>query len=584
MQSIIAVICKNCGLKIWVPAIIQGETGYCFHCRQPIVVPNLSNDASLRIEFKPGDCIDDRYVIENMIGKGGMGCVYKARDELLDEVVALKFIKPNYLRSPRAAQLFIKEAQLARRLRHENVVAVHDVSYTNEGLLFLSMEYLEGQSLRNMLRKLRIERRFLPIRIAIQFTLQILQALEYAHRWVTHRDLKPENIMVVPGEKIKVLDFGLAIAVEESINQVTQPSLTPSQNYPTSLHNQPISSTSHRSSSQEQTILGTYEYASPEQKKKWTTDARSDLYTVGLILYELLSLRSPLDKYVPLMQARNDVSPSINEVLNKALAENREDRWQTARDFRLALEKSFGDSYSEKTVNIIISSKTSHSVSTQNMAFMEGGYFLMGNNAVSEEAPEEEVYVEPFWIDIYPVTVAEYKKYIEETGAPLPRFWHDPMLNGPEQPIVGVTWFEANAYAQWAGKMLPSEKEWEFTARGKENRKYPWGNTPPDTIHANFNDYLGMPSIVTMHEEGKTPEGVYDLAGNVMEWTRDYYLFYSIVRKQPDTVPNPPLRTVRGGCWKSSPTEITCTARKGLFPESQLNTVGFRCVLPAKKV
>ena len=560
MQPIIAVICKSCGLKIWVPAVVQGKTSYCFNCRQPIVVPNMGNETSLRIEFHEGDRVDDRYIIQGIIGKGGMGYVYKAHDELLDEVVALKFLHPNLLKTPKAGQLFIKEAQLARRLRHENIVAVHDVAYTNEGFLFLSMEYLEGQSLRNMLRKQRIDRQFLPIRIAIQFTLQILQALEYAHRWVTHRDLKPENVMVLPGEKIKVLDFGLAIAVEESISHA------------------------NTSSSQEQNVVGTYAYASPEQKKKWPSDTRADLYTVGLILYELLSLRSPVDPYVPLLQTRNDISPSINDVLNKALAEDREDRWQTARDFRLALEQSFESSYKDKSIHIITSSESKESISTENMVFMEGGYFLMGNNAVPEESPEEEVFVEPFWIDIYPVTVAEYKKYIEATSAQLPRYWYDPMLNGSDQPIVGISWFEANAYAQWAGKMLPSEKEWEFAARGKENRKYPWGNVPPDTIHCNFNDYLGMPSIVTMHEEGKTPEGVYDLAGNVMEWTRDYYLPYSIARSHPETVPNPPLRALRGGCWNSGPEAITCTARKGLFPESRLNTIGFRCVIPAKKM
>lgn len=561
MQPIIAVICKSCGLKIWVPAAVHGKTSYCFNCHQPVVVPNMGGESSFRIEFKEGDRVDDRYVIESIIGKGGMGFVYKARDELLDEIVALKFLHPSLLRTPRAGQLFIKEAQLARRLRHDNIVAVHDVAYTNEGFLFLSMEYLEGQSLRNMLRKLRIDRKFLPVRIAIEFALQILQALEYAHRWVSHRDLKPENVMILPGEKIKVLDFGLAIAVEESISQ-TNSNMTPSQ---------------------QQQVIGTYAYAAPEQKKKWVTDTRADLYTVGLILYELLSLRSPIDPYVPLMQARNDVSPSINEVLNKALTEDREDRWQTARDFRLALEKSFKSSYMNKSVNIITSSDKKDSVSKENMVFMEGGYFLMGNNTVREEAPEEEVFVEPFWIDIYPVTVAEYKKYIEATGAPLPRYWYDPMLNGSDQPIVGVSWFEANAYAQWAGKMLPSEKEWEFTARGKENRKYPWGNTPPDSIHCNFNDYLGMPSIVTMHEEGKTPDGVYDLAGNVMEWTRDYFLPYPVARNHPETIPNPPLRTLRGGCWNSGPEGITCTARKGLFPETKINTVGFRCVILEKK-
>lgn len=560
MQPIITVICKSCGLKIWVPSAVQGKQGYCFNCHQPIVVPMSSNEVSPHIEFKTGDRVNDRYAIETLIGKGGMGYVYKARDELIDETVALKFLHPNLVNAPKAGQLFIKEAQLVRRLRHDNIIAVHDIDWTNEGFLFFSMEYLEGQSLRQMLRKYRIENRFLPIRIAVQFTLQILQALEYAHRWVTHRDLKPENVMVLPGEKIKVLDFGLALAVEESIAQMSD----------------------NGSSKEQQQVIGTYAYASPEQKKKWGADMRADLYTVGLILYEMLTLRSPIDPYVPLMKVRSDVSPSINDVLNKALKEDREDRWQTARDFRLALEQSFESSYMEEVINITTVS-TGGSVSTEKMVFLEGGYFLMGNNAVREEAPEEEVFVEPFWMDIYPVTVADYKKYIEATNAPLPRYWYDPMFNGPDQPIVGISWFEASSYAQWAGKMLPSEKEWEFAARGKENRKYPWGNTPPDTLHCNFQNYLGMPSIVTMHEEGCTPEGIYDLAGNVREWTRDYFLPYPIARNHPDTVPNPPLRVVRGGCWNSSAEEVSCTARKGLFPESRLNTVGFRCILPVSK-
>ncbi|MCX8063676.1 MAG: bifunctional serine/threonine-protein kinase/formylglycine-generating enzyme family protein [Candidatus Hydrogenedentes bacterium] len=558
MQPIVPVICKSCGLRIWVPAIVQGKKSVCFHCGSTIVVPVMGMDVSLHIQFKPGERVDDRYLIVEIVGKGGMGFVFKAKDELLDETVALKFLHPNLLSTPRAAQLFIKEAQIARRLRHENIVAVHDVDWTNEGFLFLSMEFLEGQSLRNLIRKHRIERKYIPVRIAVEFTLQILKALEYAHRWVTHRDLKPENVMVLPGENIKVLDFGLALAVEESISQ------------------------SSEGAGQKQSV-GTYAYSAPEQKKKWPVDTRADLYGVGLILYELLTLRSPLDPYVPLLDERSDVSPSIDRVLSKALAEDREDRWQTAKEFREALEESFRSSYEEKIIHIITNSVSNVEVSTENMVFLEGGYFLMGNNSVKEEAPEEEVYVDPFWIDIYPVTVAQYRKYIEATGAPLPRYWYDPMLNGPDQPIVGISWLEASAYANWAGKMLPSEKEWEFAARGKENRRYPWGNTPPDTIHCNFNGYLGMPSIVTMHEEGKTPDGVYDLAGNVYEWTRDYFLPYTIARTRPDTVPTPPLRTVRGGCWNSKADEVTCTARKGMFPETRINTIGFRCVIPISK-
>jgi serine/threonine-protein kinase len=129
-----------------------------------------SNEVSPHIEFKTGDRVNDRYAIETLIGKGGMGYVYKARDELIDETVALKFLHPNLVNAPKAGQLFIKEAQLVRRLRHDNIIAVHDIDWTNEGCLFFSMEYLEGQSLRQMLRKYRIKIGFCLYEIAVQFT------------------------------------------------------------------------------------------------------------------------------------------------------------------------------------------------------------------------------------------------------------------------------------------------------------------------------------------------------------------------------------------------------------------------------
>jgi len=192
------------------------------------------------------------------------------------------------------------------------------------------------------------------------------------------------------------------------------------------------------------------------------------------------------------------------------------------------------------------------------------------------------VEVAPFWIDRYLVTVEEYAAFVEETGAPEPRFWRDNRYNGGNQPVIGVSWDQAMAYAKWAGKKLPTEAQWEFAARGQENRRYPWGNLPPDSTLANFNDFLGMPSIVSMHDDGQTPDGVYDLAGNVMEWTLDPFVPYAMLRNNPDQASAAPRRTVRGGSFSSPPEELQSYYRKGLFPESQLITTGFRCVAPAK--
>ena len=173
---------------------------------------------------------------------------------------------------------------------------------------------------------------------------------------------------------------------------------------------------------------------------------------------------------------------------------------------------------------------------------------------------------------------------MKATGQPEPKFWRDPEFNGPRQPVSGVTLDDALAYAQWAGKTLPTEHQWEFVARGRENRSYPWGSLEPDTTLCNFGDYLGMPSIVTMHERGVTPEAVFDLAGNVFEWTLGYFVPYTSIIEGRQSVESEPRRVVRGGSWHSPPGELRNTFRKGLFRESQLATVGFRCALNASEI
>jgi len=508
------------------------------------------------LQFELGDRIADRYVIEQHVGKGGMGVVYRAHDTLVDETVALKFMNPKLLKTSKGKRLFIQEAQIARRLRHENIVAVHDVSWTNEGILYLSMEFAEGKSLREFLRKQRQDRNYVDVRLCVTFVTQILRALENAHRTVIHRDIKPENLILLAGERIKVLDFGLAKAVQEEFLK-------------TDLDEQKSNQ-----------VIGTLAYAAPEQRLRRSVDPRTDIYAVGLVFHELLTLRTPMDEPVTVPQVREDVAPSLIQVLKKAVYEEKEQRWQTAREFRRALEGAFNESYRRLTERVEISTDRG-AVSTDKMVFMEGGNFIMGNNALRESAPEEEVYVAPFWIDAYPVTVQEYKEFMEATGAPEPKFWRDPQFNGPDQPVIGITWQDAQRYADWKGKRLPTETQWEFAARGKDNRNYPWGNLAPDTTLCNFGDYLSMPSIVTMHEDGRTPDDVYDMAGNVQEWTLDPFIPYKKIRQEPDVILDAPRRAVRGGCYNSPPEELRTSVRRGVFPESQLPTVGFRCVLPA---
>jgi serine/threonine protein kinase len=561
------VTCPHCGLRMQLSPSVKGKSGPCFNCGQTITTPTDEQvQRHLDLSFDEGDRVGDRYTIAGRIGKGGMGVVYRAHDILVDEDVALKFMSPRLL-TEKGKKLFIQEAQIARRLRHENIIAVHDVSWTNEGILYLSMELAEGQSLRDLLRKHREQRRLMSVRLGVGIIRQVLAALENAHRMVIHRDIKPENIMILPGERVKVLDFGLAKAVQEDI-------LAKAAERGLADHGEG-----------KNRAVGTLAYAAPEQKLRQGVDLRADIYSVGLVFHELLTLRTPLDKAVTVGQVREDVSPSLLTVLNRALTEERESRWQSATAFREALERAWEDSYQKKSVQISVPTRSAPP-STEGMVFLTGGSFLMGNTDVREQAPEEEVYVGPFWIDVFPVTVAKYEAYLNATGNPPPKLWRDDRYSGPNQPVVGVTWEEALAYCAWCGKALPTEAQWEFAARGQENRRFPWGNLPPSSTLANYNDFLGMPSIVTMHEDGQTPDGVQDLAGNMYEWTIDPYTAYSKLRAlyaDPEADPrtaSAPRRSVRGGCFESPEHELQTTFRRGFFPESQLPTIGFRCVIP----
>lgn len=550
----ITVKCDNCGMEIAVPESVQGRRGMCFGCGATLIVPGEMIDASkLTLDFERGVRISDRYLIEWPVGKGGMGVVYRAEDTLLDEAVALKFMDPRLLRSQRGQKLFITEAQVARRLRHENIVAVHDVASTPEGIMYLSMEFLAGKSLRSHLREHRRERRLVDVRLAVSIMSQVLAALDYAHRYVVHRDIKPENIMLLPGEQVKVLDFGLAKAVDvqEEGEQKTK------------------------------RVVGTEAYAAPEQKRQLEIDGRCDIYAAGLILHELFTLRTPIDEQVTVAQVRSDVSPSLFEVLDKALREERGDRWQDAGAFRKALLSAFDASYrAVEVAEVQVGEK--RTVSTEGMVYLEGGSFLMGNASPPQCAPEFEAEVEPFYMDKHPVTREQYAAYLEATGAAPPKFWNEPELSGADQPVVGVTWAEANAYAAWAGKQLPSEAQWEFAARGKENRRYPWGTQELDPMRCNYGDNLNTPSIVTMHDDGATPEGLLDMAGNVYEWTRDPYAPYDPRLRGKARPSKEPRKAARGGSWNSKPEELRTWQRAGFFPETQSKTIGFRCVVAAE--
>jgi serine/threonine-protein kinase len=214
------------------------------------------------------------------------------------------------------------------------------------------------------------------------------------------------------------------------------------------------------------------------------------------------------------------------------------------------------------------------------MVYVPGGTFQMGRNGGDEyEQPVHEVSVGPFYIDQYEVTCEQYEKFVSARNHAAPPGWingkHPP---GAERlPVTGVSWADANAYAIWAGKRLPSEAEWEFAARGTTNRIYPWGDEwKPNCANAGTTA-AGKMVAVGSFADGKSPFGVLDMIGNAWEWTASKFVPYPGGRSATNASTD--LIVIRGNFWQARANQATTTFRRGYPPvnEDYTNT-GFRCV------
>jgi serine/threonine protein kinase/tetratricopeptide (TPR) repeat protein len=227
----------------------------------PYVRPPSTGNISAFQGLQPGVLFGGRYEIMGVLGQGGMGAVYKARDRELDRLIALKVIRPELATDPAILQRFKQELILSRNITHKNVVRIFDLGEA-DGIRFISMEYVDGEDLRAILRR---EGKFSPTD-AITVVEQVCRALDSAHsEGVIHRDLKPQNIMRDKHGRIVVMDFGLARSLGDS------------------------------GMTQTGAIVGTMEYMSPEQALGSALDQRSDIFSVGLIFYELLTGRAPYE-------------------------------------------------------------------------------------------------------------------------------------------------------------------------------------------------------------------------------------------------------------------------------------------------
>jgi len=216
------------------------------------------------------------------------------------------------------------------------------------------------------------------------------------------------------------------------------------------------------------------------------------------------------------------------------------------------------------------------------MVLIPAGQFQMGvNDGVDGQV--HTVYLDAFYMDKYEVTNAQYKKFMDATGHGAPACWDDPNLNAPDQPVVGVSWHNAKAYAEWAGKRLPTEAEWEKAARaGLTGSLYPSGDKLTRD-HANYDGTGGEDRWEYTSPVGSfAPNGygLYDMSGNVLEWCADWFSesYYSGSPKlNPDGPNSGTHRILRGGSWLSTAKYLRCARRFKFMPTAPFNSFGFRC-------
>jgi formylglycine-generating enzyme required for sulfatase activity len=220
------------------------------------------------------------------------------------------------------------------------------------------------------------------------------------------------------------------------------------------------------------------------------------------------------------------------------------------------------------------------------MVLVPAGEFTMGSaTGDADERPVHQVYVAAFFMDKYQVSVGQYAKFLEATSQAAPPDWS--VMNKPRhqtRPVVNVDWTDAAAFCAWAGKRQPTEAEWEKAARGTDGRLYPWGNEPPSGSLANmmkerWSNHWTLSSGGTF-EEGKSPYGIYDMAGNVWEWVSDWYAsdFYQTGPSQnPTGPPTGVYKVIRGGSWGSGPKGLRSAERETHAPSFRGYGTGFRC-------
>ncbi|MGV8119787.1 MAG: SUMF1/EgtB/PvdO family nonheme iron enzyme [Candidatus Xenobiia bacterium LiM19] len=542
--------CSGCGKQN------RDTARFCHGCGAPLISA-----------IQAGSTLDrGRYEVRKQLNKGGMGTVYLLKDHRLERECVLKEMVPPSQDPGEIKEFrerFRNEALTLSRLSHRNLPRVTD-HFEENNQCFLVMDYIEGDDLESLLAKKALQG--FPEKTVKAWALDILSVLEYLHGQnpcILYRDLKPSNIMVRRRDAVLFLvDFGLAKSVTSVLTHKTS--------------------------------WGTEGYA-PIEQCQGEPEVRSDLYALGATMHHLLSGRPPVPfKFAPIRSLRPDVSPAMEAFLEKALKLHAHERYQTASEMREALERC-SPSPSQGGSAAVSPSVPPSAAPPQalkknqkdgaDMVLVPAGEFLMGSlkgKGHDEECPQHRIYVDAYYIYMYPVTNRQFEKFTSTTGYRAEGDWKKCSKPGKElHPVVRVTWNDAEAYCNWAGGALPTEAQWEKAARGTDGRRYPWGNFwDASRCASNGADTAPVGSFPS----GVSPCGAHDMAGNVWEWCADRFdaQYYKVSPAQnPEGPVNGKYRVVRGGSWRYLDIDSFRCARRGRCTQvGRGRDGGFRVVLP----
>ncbi|MCF8078230.1 MAG: SUMF1/EgtB/PvdO family nonheme iron enzyme, partial [Desulfobacterales bacterium] len=574
-------------------------------------------------------------------------------------------LNPQVLDNQKVVKKFFHEAMILAKLDHPGITRLLEF-FPDGNNYAIVMEYVEGVELKKILQQ---QKGLLPFDIAMKIAKQVLDAFQYAmQNGILHRDIKPGNIMIDKHGNAKIMDFGIA-KMSSTASHDTAASML-------SVH-----------------------YTAPERfDQSREVDARSDIYSLGLVLYEMFAGRRPFSatetsqimfshlNEIPDSPSKfvHSLPPTVSGAILKALEKDPEDRFQDFGEFSRALDAK-GEDDPDATIltndditiimdaakeksgagsgigrhaagikkhplgliaaaagillifaaagyvylqpstevlppsgdRVVSAAKTPDlSGSKNSKGFIEvehpadgmplvripSGKFTMGSDKYSAERPVQQIFLDEYSIDKHLVSNKQFSKFIEATGyvtdaekegAGMVRIgrrwkkvdeanWRMPEgLIGIEgkknHPVSQVSYNDALQYCRWAGRQLPTEAQWEKAARGTDGNEYPWGDQEPDATMANFDNLVGTTTPVDRYENGQSPYGIFDMAGNVYQWTADWYATGERAAKNPTGPENGEERIIKGGSFIEGIESLRSANRDRYPPNFSSFLFGFRC-------